>query len=283
MTPLFSIVIPVYNLSPYIASCLQSVQAQTFTDWEAVCVDDGSADDSGEIIRAMAADDPRIRCIRQENAGVSVARNTALAEAKGEYICFLDGDDLLHPQFLALLLEAIDGFDIACSDYCKTSVRDVDCPTYTLPERKALDFAAFYHLKGDLDANMLSKAVWGKLFRRQFALAFSFPAGIRYSEDMHYIGKVLTQHPRIVYIDLPLYGYFERPDSACSAAFSPGQLTCVQTLDDLCAFLRDKNEPYLMGQALRNLYANLLRIRTDSIGTPYKKQAFRVCGRAGRT
>ena len=282
MQNLISVIIPVYNLQDLIASCLLCLQAQTYPDWEAVCVDDGSTDGSGDTIRAMAADDPRIRYIRQENAGVSAARNTGLAQANGDYICFLDGDDLLHPQALELLLAAIDGYDIAISDYWAGSERKIDSPQYSTPERTEIDLPAFYALKGNHDiSNTLSRTVCGKLYRKPCACAFSFPVGACYSEDMHYIGKVMTLHPRMCFLDLPLYYYYKRPSSIIHAEFSEKKFTCTQTLDALCTFLQSKNETYLLGQYLCNLYSALICIRTDSIGTPFKKRAFRDCRRIG--
>lgn len=93
----FSIVIPIYNVVPYLRECLDSVLAQTFTDWEAICVDDGSTDGSGSILDEYAVCDRRFRVIHQTNAGVSVARNVGMLNAVGGYITFLDGDDVYDP------------------------------------------------------------------------------------------------------------------------------------------------------------------------------------------
>lgn len=96
MNPKFSIIIPVYNVAPYIRECLDSVLAQTYTDWEAICVDDGSTDGSGVILDEYAKRDLRFRIIHQTNAGVGAARNSAIEVAQGEYLLYLDGDDKLE-------------------------------------------------------------------------------------------------------------------------------------------------------------------------------------------
>ncbi len=94
MYPFFSIIIPVYDVAPYLRECLDSVMTQSFDDWEAICVDDGSTDGSGDILDEYAAKDKRFHIIHQPNAGVSAARNTALNTAKGKWVCFLDADDV---------------------------------------------------------------------------------------------------------------------------------------------------------------------------------------------
>ena len=98
--PYFSIVIPVYNVAPYLRECLDSALAQTFSDWEAICVDDGSTDGSGEILDEYAAKDGRFKVIHQKNAGVSAARNFGIDAAVGEYVTFLDGDDAYDRSWL---------------------------------------------------------------------------------------------------------------------------------------------------------------------------------------
>ena len=105
--PFFSIIIPAYNVAPYLRECLNSVLAQTFTDWEAICVDDGSTDGSGTILDEYAAKDSRFRVFHQSNAGVSAARNKALDEAHGEWFLFLDGDDILRFDRLELFVPDI--------------------------------------------------------------------------------------------------------------------------------------------------------------------------------
>ena len=103
MKPYFSIIIPVYNVAPYLRECLDSVLAQTFTDWEAICVDDGSTDGSGAILDEYVAKDSRFRVVHQRNAGVSAARNVALEVAKGEWVTFLDADDKIDDERLNVL------------------------------------------------------------------------------------------------------------------------------------------------------------------------------------
>jgi glycosyltransferase involved in cell wall biosynthesis len=117
MNPIVSIVIPTYNVSEYIGECLLSVQQQTYENWQAIIVDDGSTDKTAEVIQEIIQHDPRFRLIRQQNSGVSMARNAGLKAATGMYLAFLDGDDRWEPTFLAKLMVTLQNND-ADMAYC---------------------------------------------------------------------------------------------------------------------------------------------------------------------
>ncbi len=106
--PRVSLIVPVFNSAPFLRECLGSVLAQTLPDWELVCVDDGSADESPRILAEYSARDGRIVAMRQPNSGQGAARNAGLGKARGEYVLFLDSDDLLDPGALADLVKVCD-------------------------------------------------------------------------------------------------------------------------------------------------------------------------------
>ena len=110
----FSIVIPVYNVEMYLSTCLDSVLSQTFPDWEAICVNDGSTDGSAQVLEQYAGLDRRIVVINQINCGLSVARNVGIEAANGEYVLFLDGDDWLEANALEILKKSITAEDLIC-------------------------------------------------------------------------------------------------------------------------------------------------------------------------
>lgn len=138
--PTFSIIIPVYGVEPYLCKCLDSVVNQTFSDWECICVDDGSPDNCGKILdeyKSAFTGVQRFEVIHQANGGVSVARNSALDVAKGEWVQFLDSDDSLKTDFLKCLsidigqhpdVDAIEHTAIYCLDDGRQIIGSIDDP-----------------------------------------------------------------------------------------------------------------------------------------------------------
>lgn len=114
-----TVVIPVYNVEKYLKECLDSVLNQTFPDWEAVCVNDGSTDGSAAILDEYASKDGRFKIITQANGGLSSARNTGIKAAKGDYVLFLDSDDWLEPNALETISENLEGEDMLCFSGCR--------------------------------------------------------------------------------------------------------------------------------------------------------------------
>ena len=106
--PTVSIIIPVHNVAPYLETCLDSLMSQTFQDWEAVCIDDGSSDESPAMLDRYTARDARFKVVHQKNGGVSNARNTGLKLARGTYIQMLDPDDWAEPDMTERLLRMME-------------------------------------------------------------------------------------------------------------------------------------------------------------------------------
>ena len=160
--PEVSVIIPVHNLERYIDACLASVEAQTFGDFEAVVVDDGSTDGSLRLVRSRAERDARIVVVATPNRGVARARETGLAKARGRYVCFLDGDDRWEPDMLRELVAAIGGYDIICCDFKRVRA------SYEAPvrERRTEDLEGFGFLEATL-SHAISVCLWAKLYRRE--------------------------------------------------------------------------------------------------------------------
>lgn len=215
MSPFFSIIIPVYNVAPYLRECLDSVLAQTLTDWEAICVDDGSTDGSGAILDEYAAKDKRFRVIHQKNAGVSAARNTALDTAKGEWLIFLDGDDILRADGLEIFLlyarvKECDG--ILVHPYIPYWKGDAIPPrmikTKVLLENATREDLIF----GSYAANGFP---FSRVYKRNVFGHLRFPVGVKMAEDVHFWFDALCISARWTILNAEYYLYRQRQDSVC--------------------------------------------------------------------
>jgi glycosyltransferase involved in cell wall biosynthesis len=121
MRQIISVVVPVYNIKDYVQTCVESIQKQTFRDLEIILVDDGSNDGSSAICEELASHDGRITVIRQPNQGLSAARNTGTCAAQGEWLVFVDGDDVVCPNYIRSLYDAANmgNSDIAVCSFTR--------------------------------------------------------------------------------------------------------------------------------------------------------------------
>ena len=230
---LVSFVIPVFNSSEFLRRCLDSLQNQSYPEWEAVCVNDGSTDNSLELLKEYSARDSRIRVIDKENEGVSVARNEALALIKGKYVVFVDSDDFLHPQTLEICVNAAerDGSDLVAYTYNRAfRIKQLIRHFLGLGEIEKFKFKHYApenleYLKTDNIFDWVTEysdgqvpggekrwAVkhcqpWRCLYRREILKGISFIKGIIY-EDFPWWGEVLLNVKRATILNLPLYYYY---------------------------------------------------------------------------
>ena len=231
--PKISVILPAYNVEPYIARCLRSLQAQTFPDWEAVCVDDGSTDRTPQLLDEFAAGDARIRVIHQANRGVSAARNRALSEIRGEYCLVADSDDFLHPQLMEICLHfaELDGSDLVAFTYDRKYRRELmKLHAAKLPEPASVSFKSYrierirHKCTDDIFSWVSEYAVmgmlrqkgkwtvkhcqpWRCLYRSSIVRDQRFLEGVIH-EDFPWWGEVLLQVRTASILNLPLYYYY---------------------------------------------------------------------------
>ena len=224
--PYFSVIIPAHNTAQYLDRCLQSLQAQSFTDWEAVCVDDGSTDGTGALLDRYAEEDSRFLVIHQPQTGVSAARNEAARKVCGQYLVFLDSDDFLHPQMMEIChsLAERDGSDIVAFNYDHSyRNRMMIRHLLHLPEPRRMRFRTFGDFGTAVTEDIFDWATeysrheqelatrhcqpWRRVYRRAILEGISFIPGIIY-EDFPWWSAVMLRVRKATLTTLPLYFYY---------------------------------------------------------------------------
>ncbi len=232
--PAISVIIPIYNVEKYLRRCLDSVKNQTFQDWEAICVNDGSPDNSATILEEYASHDARFKIVNKENGGLSDARNAGMAVATGEYILYLDSDDFIHPQTMeiAYALAMRDGTDIVSFTYDRIyrpqlmvrHVLKMDTDNvvpwrmhkkYNVARIPTLVTDDVYEYATERTHNAPGKKkkwlikhcqVWKNMYKRELIADVPFIKGILF-EDFPWWSQVMLLNPRVTIAPLPLYFY----------------------------------------------------------------------------
>ncbi|MDR3591521.1 MAG: glycosyltransferase [Negativicutes bacterium] len=249
MNPVVSIIVPVYKTESYLRKCLDSILRQTFTDYELLLIDDGSPDDCGLICDEYAQKDARIRVIHQENAGVSAARNVALAEARGVYVGFVDSDDWIEDDMFATLYAYIREFDadIAICGYWEIdanghSVVNGDDKITVYPREEALRELL-------LDRDMRS-FLWNKLYKAELFAGIKF--GHRILSDYFILHKVFARANSIIQVNVPKYHYLKRYSSLTGNMNHMERYTAVCGAKERLIFIQEQF-PQLVPYALVDL------------------------------
>lgn len=214
---LIGVIVPVYKVEKYIAECIDSILAQTYTNFRLILVDDGSPDNAGKICDEYSKKDPRITVIHQENAGVTRARARGVEEAEDcEFITFVDGDDMLSPT--------------ALEEYQSLMTEDIDIvlnTTYYTEHEKTKEISPFYHFEGKRQnirvfrSKMISTKggmPWGRLFRKNIITTntFDIPRDVYYGEDAIMNCRIAFNTEKdFAIIDKPLYFYRQENNGVC--------------------------------------------------------------------
>ena len=222
---LVSVVVPVYNVEKYLRDCLDSIIQQTYKNLDIILVDDGSPDTCGQICDEYARNDTRITVYHKENGGLSDARNYGIARAHGDFLMFVDSDDVIAPNLVAETLRLIHKYDAdvvmtgtnifsTSPDWSSDSESGERCVSPHDAFREA-----FYQRDFDHGA-------WAKLYRREIWADTEFPKGMYY-EDAFTTYKIFFRSSRIALTYKKLYGYRMRPGSIMKADVSPKMLHVI--------------------------------------------------------
>ncbi|MBO7305039.1 MAG: glycosyltransferase family 2 protein [Clostridia bacterium] len=199
-----SVIIPIYNAADYIRPAIDSVLAQTLSEFEIICVDDGSTDSTLEVLREYQKIDSRVRIVTETNAGPAYARNNGMRRARGEYVAFLDADDFFEPEMLRRLYElASDGdLDIAIANFDVYNNKKGKFENPNAAENADIFDGGRISSKNEYPDRILTSTVgaaWNKLFRRSFVeeKGLSFLADVHIYEDVYFVTTALSLAERV--------------------------------------------------------------------------------------
>ena len=261
-----SIIIPIYNTCRYLPNCIESVLNQSFSDFELLLVDDGSTDGSDMVCDEYAEKDGRIQVFHKENGGVSSARNLGLDYARGEWVLFIDSDDLLPSNALGLLMTKVDR-DV---DMVYGAIRKFDEVNETL-ETIAVDLEKKLSVEEALDAFIVPKQRHGDwqryLFNRIYRLSIIKEFGVRFITDIHYKedGLFVVQYlcrcdNRVVCIPDIVYLYRQVPSSAMGSlatAYNPKLLSNIDSHGYIYRELKKRgSNRVVLNRELNHLFQN---------------------------
>ena len=253
---LVSIIIPVYNVERFVKKSILSAMNQTYKDLEIVIVNDGSTDNSGKICHEIEEKDNRVKVYDKENGGVSSTRNFGIAHATGEYLMFLDGDDLLTPNAVEGLLEYLqrEKADI-CIGKGITVSETADIKSDSIPQKEFIKvFNAQEAIERALYEKDISFSCNMKLYKKNVFKNVSFPNG-RTFEDLATIYKVFLNSQKIVYVNFHMYYYILRTGSIVSSLNPLKNIDFLDAAIEIQNFFREKNSKMLKAANCRTFAA----------------------------
>lgn len=282
---LLSVIVPVYNTAPWLARCLDSICAQTYRNLEILCVNDGSTDNSAEVLAEYAAKDSRIKVFTQKNAGLSAARNTALDHASGEWITGVDSDDWLEIEaYEHAMRSTAGGVDMV---WFGTRIEGEG------PETEYAGRAEYYRVKLDgvqelnedvchtMDANF-----WNKLYRTSILRKYDirFPEGLLY-EDIPFFHAYTCVANRVACIPDRYYHYVQRASSimGLTRELTPRSVDHVRVLAFFAAFLKTHhlNKEERLIYLLERYYRDAIRFCTPEMLQVLHREAYQFACSTG--
>lgn len=256
MRPLISVIVPIYNISAYVDDCVQSVCAQRYDNLEIILVDDGSTDDSGLRCDIYSSMDSRIKVIHKKNGGLSDARNVAIDICSGDYITFIDGDDIVSPDYIDKLYRLIKSTD---SQIAICGHKDF----YTLPIADSVKTDSFIVFSPDcaireiLVNGKFTTSAWAKLYYRNIFDHIRYPKG-KLFEDLPTTWKTFDLANRIVFTPSQEYFYRQNPSSIMNSKFNPKKLDIINNHRSLIEGLTERRPELLKyGYERAGTYASI--------------------------
>ena len=270
--PEISVIVPVYKVEPYLRRCVDSILAQTFTDFELILVDDGSPDNCSAICDEYAEQDSRVHVIHQENGGLSAARNAgidwAFANSNSQWISFVDSDDWIHSEYLERLMRAaVDShMDISICGYMETAGEEAEVSPQHL-EPQLWNVEDFY-----VAHTVNATIAWGKLYKKQCFEHVRYPVG-KLHEDEFTTYKVLFAFQYVAVIPDALYMYYINKDGIMKSAWSARRMDGYTAMEGSIQYF-DQNGFDAAKRAVIRRY--LLSVRQKIQENSHNKEIARV-------
>ena len=265
--PQISIIIPIYNTQRFLHATLNAILAQTFTDYECILVNDGSTDDSYKIMQEFAEKDARFILLSQENQGISGARNTALKIARGEYLSFIDSDDLPQPKMLQMLYEAAvnNGADISYCNYYTMRAQTGKILFRSMLRRNMVRTNP-QAVRLLLHDTVIRFYVWNKLYKRSIFDDHGIIFPKMYFEDITTTPRAFFYANKVAFVKEHLYCYMKHPGSVLGSMYSADKIDdYIESIGFLRNFFEKENsyKPYktaLTLYGIRTVFCNLYTI-----------------------
>lgn len=271
-----SVIVPAYNTEKLLPRCLDSILAQTCTDFDVVLVDDGSKDGSGAICDAYGAKDSRVHVIHQKNSGVGVARNTgldwAMENSDSQWITFVDSDDWTHPLMLETLLKiaAEQKANISACGFLETESGELVVTEEQLAVER-WDSGEFYHKQA-----ILGTVPWGKLYAKHCFETIRYPVGT-YFDDEFVTYRLLFAEEFVPFVPAPMYAYYINPAGLTKRPWIPRRLEVWKAYEQQIEFFRQRGDAKMLRsryrEYLENSYAQLLEVQELTDAAEQKKNS----------
>lgn len=267
--PLISVIVPVYNTENYIRECLDSILSQTYTNLEIIVINDGSKDRSEQIIQEYVAKDIRVKYFKQENSGQSATRNRGMDIAQGEYISFIDSDDIINKYLYETLYDALITTNVLIAECKLKNFKNInelndECNSH---EYKILDYSNFVDYP--IIEGSFSESACVKLYNAEFIKKFKFDVG-KIFEDSRILHKVYCEAKNIVFVDFEGYYYRKSPNSTTRSSINEKQLELLDVIENRIDFFRElkwyNHIKYCMADYARRaliLYGECVRQNVD--------------------
>ena len=242
--PLISVIIPIYNCEKYLSECIESVINQTYKNIEILLVNDGSIDNSQKLCEKYAKADLRIKLFNKNNGGPSSARNVGLNHSTGEYIAFVDSDDVLDHRYIEILYELIkiNHADISSCGY------DTILPNGEIIQCQQFDQEVFGPKIGDINRSHYPYTVWHLLFKSKLIGNTRFDENVYYLEDLKFVDEIFMKCNFIVGNSMILYHRKAHEESITEKRYRvdnfPKYFTLIYALEDMCNITQDCNTLY---------------------------------------